>query len=248
MSIDPFCWQVETACLNAWPSPAQILLDGWQLRAAGGPTRRANSANMLHGGAAMDAALIERAEAFYRARGRPAMFRITEMAEALDPLLEARGYRIDSPTRTLCAELDAGEPDDASDILIEAAPSRRWLAARDRLSASTPETARAYRAIIATILLPCGFIATTHRGRIASLGFGVLQDDLLVIESMMTDPAMRKQGHARRTIAALLAWGAGKGARRAALQVAADNVPALGLYATLGFERDLYAYHYRVKD
>jgi len=246
MIPDPFHWQVETACLNAWPSPAQILLDGWQLRAAGGPTRRANSANMLHAGAPMDEALIDRIEAFYRARHRPVMIRVTDMAAAIDPLLDARGYRKDAPTRTLFADLDSLAQ--TADLPVEPVPSQSWLDARDRLSASSPQTAKAYRAIIDTILLPRGFVAATSAGEIASLAFGVRQDDLLIVESVMTDPALRGRGFARQALGALFGWAAGHGARKVALQVMADNEPALALYAELGFSRDLYGYHYRIKD
>ncbi|WP_246757367.1 hypothetical protein [Methylobacterium sp. OT2] len=39
---------------------------------------------------------------------------------------------------------------------------------------------------------------------------------------------------------------AGEGARAACLQVVAANTPARALYRALGFERELYRYHYRV--
>lgn len=244
-SVDP-AWRVEAACLNAWPAPRQIVLDGWLLRAAGGPTRRANSANPLHRGAAMDTGFIERAEAFYGALGLPAMFRIPDMARGIDGLLEARGCRLDAPTRTLFADMAALTGGDAAGVSVETAPGRRWLAARDRLSRSTREAGAAYRGIIGSILLPCGFAAATHRGRIAALGFGAVQDDLLVVESVMTDPALRRRGFARACLAGLFDWARGRGVRSAALQVTADNAAALALYRGLGFARDLYGYHYRI--
>jgi ribosomal protein S18 acetylase RimI-like enzyme len=239
-------WRVEQACFNAWPATRQIVVDGWAFRASGGPTRRANCAHPLHAGAAMTDALIDKGEAFYGRFGRPPMFRVPEIAGEIDARLAARGYVIDAPTRTLCAPLAMPDPSEQPDVCIETAPSRRWLNARDRLSGSDAQGASAFRAIVGSVLLPCGFASVAYRGRIVSVAFGARQDDLLVIESVVTDPAYRGRGFARDCVGRLLRWAAGEGCRMAALQVMADNAPALGLYAGLGFTRDLYRYHYRI--
>lgn len=244
---DALRWRVEAACRAAWPVPGEVLLDGWVLRAAGGPSRRANSANPLHEIAAMDEAFVAQVEAFYRERGRPAIFRIPDMVQGIDALLAARGYRIDAPTMTLFAALDELGHGDRAGASIEAAPSERWLAARDAMSGSSPETARAYRGTIGAITLPCGFASVKQDTRIVALGFGVVQDDLLVVESVLTDPAERRRGHARACLAALFGWAAGQGVRSVALQVMRENAAALALYRGLGFSRDLYGYHYRLR-
>lgn len=247
MSPDALNWRVEQACLNAWPSPAEVLLDGWLLRSAGGPTRRANSANMLHPDAVIDDALIDRVEAFYRAQGRPAMVRVTDMARSIDPLLEARGYTLDAPTRTLYSEMAELVLGDTVGVLVSARPEPDWLAARDAMISNDAAGRAAYRAVIGSILLPCGYAAVSHEERIAAIAFGVVQDDLLIIESVVTDPALRRMGFARRMLSGLLIWAKEQGAQRAALQPMADNVPALAFYRGMGFEHDLYGYHYRVK-
>ena len=43
----------------------------------------------------------------------------------------------------------------------------------------------------------------------------------------------------------LIDWACGQAAEGAALQVVADNAPAHMLYRSLGFDRELYRYHYR---
>ena len=151
-----------------------------------------------------------------------------------------------APTTTLFSALDELAQGDAG-ASIATAPGKRWLAARDAMSGSSHETARAYRATIGAITLPCGFASVTQGARIVALGFGVVQDDLLVVESVLTDPAERRRGHARTCLAALFGWAAGQGVRSVALQVMVDNAPALALYRGLGFRRDLYGYHYRVR-
>lgn len=195
----------------------------------------------------MDDALIEKVEAFYRSRGRPAVFRVTGMANEIDALLEARGYMLDAPTRTLYAALGDVEAMPTPGLHIESRASAAWLDARDRLNGSTPEARQSSRDIISAILLPCAFVSVVERGQIVSLAFGVLQDDLLIVESVITDEACRQRGLARLCLAGMLGWAQGQGAGAVALQVMADNRAALALYRGLGISRDLYGYHYWVK-
>ena len=62
----------------------------------------------------------------------------------------------------------------------------------------------------------------------------------------MTDPALRRSGLSRRAIATVLAWARDRaGAEGACLPVIATNLPARALYQQLGFDTELYRYHYR---
>lgn len=247
MKNDLLNWRIEAACLNAWPAPKQILTDGWLFRCAGGTTRRVNSANPLHAGADASDALIDRAEAFYGAQGRPTIFRVPEIAPAIDERLAARGYAVNAPTRTLYGEAGALAIGTAPEVRIETTPSRTWLAARNRLHGTSWQAGQAARAIIGAIALPGAYVSLAHRGRIAALAFGVVQEDLLVLESVITDVRYRRRGLGMACLCALLDWGRAQGASAAALQVMADNEAAQALYARLGFTHDLYGYHYRVK-
>ena len=53
--------------------------------------------------------------------------------------------------------------------------------------------------------------------------------------TIATDPALRRQGYARRLLGGLEAEAARRGARRLFLEVAADNAAARGLYAGAGY-------------
>jgi ribosomal protein S18 acetylase RimI-like enzyme len=246
MTSQELNWRIEAACLNAWPSHREIVLGGWLLRASGGPTRRANSANPLHPGVLIDEAHIDRVESVYRRLGQRVLFRVPGIIDCIDTKLAARGYEIDGVTRTLYGDM-ADLTLETAEVSVTALPDEDWLSARDRLSGNDDAGCAAYRAIIASILLPCGFAAVRHEGRIVSIAFGAMQDGLLVLESVMTDPEMRGLGLARQCVSGLVLWARQQGIEGVALQVMADNAPARRLYAGLGIGRDLYGYHYRVK-
>ena len=77
--------------------------------------------------------------------------------------------------------------------------------------------------------------------------FGALTLHGLCIESVATRVDMRGKGFAGETVAALMAWGASRGAGAAFLQVQNDNQAAIRVYDRLGFGRELYRYHYRTR-
>jgi ribosomal protein S18 acetylase RimI-like enzyme len=57
---------------------------------------------------------------------------------------------------------------------------------------------------------------------------------------------LRRKGFSRATLSGHLSWAKTKGASGACLQVVADNTPAVNLYEAMGFNQELYRYHYRV--
>jgi ribosomal protein S18 acetylase RimI-like enzyme len=174
------------------------------------------------------------------------IFRVPELANGIDDLLAARGYARLAPSRTLFGSLEK-LTDDSVNVVIEEEASENWLTARDRLGDSDAQTGRFYRAAIDAITLPSAFASVLVDGRVASLAFGVLESDLLVVESVRTDATLRGRGLARECLTGLFGWAKGRSATSVALQVLADNEPALALYAGLGLSCDLYGYHYRIK-
>lgn len=244
---DQLCWQVEEACLNAWPSPRQVLVQGYLLRAAGGPSKRVNSCNPLRGAGDPEAA-IPACEAIYLALGQRPMFRVPDIAAQMLPGLERRGYRAVGETRTLYRDL-AGLPEmEDAEVTVRETPAAEWLALRDAVSGHDLATARVFRSVTGAIALPCAFASVAAPGGLGAIAFGVRDRRLLVIESVAVPAKLRRRGLARRVVMALLRWGLATGARGVCLQVEAANAPAISLYTRLGFERELYRYHYRVRD
>ena len=91
---------------------------------------------------------------------------------------------------------------------------------------------------------PAAFAAVRKGDVIVSVAYGAVHAGWLCIEAVATDPAWRGQGLASRTVQALMTWGAAQGAGRAGLQVQAENAAAQSVYRRLGFDRELYRYHY----
>ncbi|MFE0754212.1 GNAT family N-acetyltransferase [Inquilinus sp. NPDC058860] len=241
MSADDIAWRVEEACQNAWPSPRQMLLGGWLLRASGGATRRTNSVNPLRSGPRDPSGIIAAAEGIYRGLGQPARFRVPSIAAGMDGPLQRQGYAAEAETATLLADLADHRPRDCAWIELSDRPDEDWLALR-----SDPDDP-VFRQMLDSIVLPKTFASCRIDGRVVATAYGVVHDRLLVVESVATDPEHRQRGYGTRTVGHLMDWALTRGAGGACLQVVADNQPALALYGSLGFRTELYRYHYRSK-
>ena len=251
MQMDRLSASVEEACLNAWPALKEIFYDGWLIRLAEGETRRTNSVNVLGRGAYALDEKIAYCERVYRAHGLPAYFRIRSNDDpALEQALAARGFRAEDETRTLHMDFARTPPPGAGDgvELASAPPSDEWLAAHDRFCGRPPARDDIRRRLLDLVGLPIAFAATRDEtGAIVSVAYGAVHDRLVSLQWVATDPVRRREGLSRGTLAALLGWAQAMGAEGACLQVLASNAPAIRLYGGLGFDRELYRYHYRVQ-
>jgi ribosomal protein S18 acetylase RimI-like enzyme len=253
MTQERLSWRIEEACWNAFPSLQQVLLGDWLLRFSEGLTRRANSVNPLSARPEDIAAAITAGEALYHAHGLPAIFRVPSIVgPALNRGLSARGYASEGESCVLygaIAGLDLGAgpgvaaPDPA--VRLWRSPRAEWLRAMARLQGHTAAQSRVYRRIVGAIAIPARFALLAVDGAPAALAYGAIHDGLLVYESVVTDPARRRQGLARRVIASLAGWARDSGATGACLEVEAANAPARALYAGFGLGTELYRYHYR---
>jgi N-acetylglutamate synthase len=236
--------RIEEASLNAWPAMQQLLLDGWLLRFARGFTKRANSVTPLFRGEQPLEGKVRFCENAYARERLQCIFRLTSIAdlEALDALLAHRGYVYRDPTDVLILPLTVRPP---MSVQFNLVPTERWLGAYSNLT-GMPETARAlHGAILRGIPLPCAYAVIGPPEAPLACGLAVLEDDLVGLFDVVAHPGARRAGHGNAVVTSLLAWAFDQGARHAYLQVVADNQPARGLYAQLGFQL-LYRYWYRV--
>jgi len=239
--------QVETLSLRAWPALRTDAYDGWVLRFGGGYTRRANSVNPLDRGLIPLADKIVACERAFQAEGLPIVFRIPSISADtdVDAALAVRGYAKSGKTSVRLAGLAAFTGD--LDGRVELAPrgSDDWRTALARFNRLSAAQCAGHRAITDVIEAPTMFAAARAGDAIVSVGFAVLQDRFVCLNSIATDPAQRRRGWSRATTGTLLAWARREGATYAYLSVEKANTPAIALYNALGFGAELYRYHYR---
>jgi N-acetylglutamate synthase len=216
-------------------------LGGWLLRANGGFTSRANSvAPLAQLRLPLDDALT-RVRAWYAERGLPAQIQVPlEARRLLDAELGERGWSAHGQAALLVTQVPAhAAADPAATVRFAAAPDNAWLGLYRRHDANAylagPLLARHPTVTFASVVLD---------GRPVAVARGCVDDGWLGISAVEVDPDHRRAGHAATMMRALTAWGAQHGARRAYVQVAADNTAALALYAGLGYWHH-HDYHYR---
>jgi ribosomal protein S18 acetylase RimI-like enzyme len=241
--------RVEEACLNAWPAPRAVLVDGWQLRIAGGDSRRVNSVNFVGEGARPMGEKLDLAEAFYARHGQPAIVRMTPWAPSgLAALLDARGYGPPEDETCVLWRMAGGRLDGEPGVTISGHADDDWLAAHAITSGRPGAAQDGHRAAYRALALPAAFARiSAPDGSPLAVGFAALHDGIACLNNIATAPAARRQGHGAAITRALVAWGESRGSEGTALQVMASNTPALALYAGLGFATELFRYHHRRK-
>ena len=248
--MDRLSASAEEACLNAWPALKEIFYDGWLIRLANGETRRTNSVNVIGSGTRALEEKIGHCERIYEAHGQPTYFRIRSNDDPLlEDVLEARGFRAEDETRTLYMDFEVTPPETSPRTIeiSEGRPSEEWLKAHERFCGRPPPKDDTRRRLLDLVALPVAFAATRDaNGCIVSVAYGAIHDRLVSLQWVATDPARRREGLSRATLSDLLMWAERRGAEGACLQVLAANRPAVKLYESMGFERELYRYHCRV--
>ncbi|MDQ1911091.1 GNAT family N-acetyltransferase [Paenibacillus sp. GD4] len=239
----------EERLLNAWPTLQTFSLEGWQLRYGMGYSKRANSVQPLYwaGDLALEAAM-DQVEGFYRQRGLPVIYKITEASEpkGLDAVLADRGYEQVDLVSVQTARLEELPLPRHSDVVIETGLTEAWLESFCRMNPSHARHRDSIKVLFRQHLLPCGYAAIRLENRTVACGLAVLQGSGVGIFDIVADPDYRRQGLGESLLLHLLGWAKGQGAQEAYLQVLADNTAARRLYAKLGFQ-EAYQQWYRVK-
>lgn len=238
--------QFEAAGFRAWPASA-VHYDGtWVVRlTAGHPAKRLNSVNPLDPNDLRDLPdRIMRAGRRFEAYGRPLTFRLSPLAGA--PLvrhLEADGWAAFGESLVMQLDLDNEAVHGAMDQ-IPLKDMGRFVAAAMQTHGTDPALRAGLSEVIGAIQPEAGLFAIEQDEQPLATAICVHEGDLAGLFEVATAQAARGKGHGRRLVLSALKWARLRGARRAWLQVEADNVAARRLYAGLGFT-ELYRYHYR---
>lgn len=232
---------LEDVAARAWPAARTGRIGGWRLYATSGYSGRINACWPLEDPGLDGPAALAAAEAWYADRGLPPLFKLVEAAAApagLAARLAAAGYR--PRTETL---MMLGPAVGAADPAIAVGPGLDpAFAAVFAATADDPADGRERLETLARIPMPRAFALARVAGEAAAIGACATEGEWTGVFAMRTDPRFRRRGLARRVLEALLAAAAAAGARRAWLQVEADNPGAIALYEAAGFAE---AYRYR---
>ncbi|MFJ3334003.1 GNAT family N-acetyltransferase [Streptomyces sp. NPDC086766] len=241
--------ELARVAARAWRPVESERLGEWELRAAGGFTRRANSVLPLGDpGLPLDEALSA-VRRWYGERGLPAYVQTATGAEGAQEQLcvelERRGW-----VREVTAELWIGAPapvadrDPGSGVVLSRTADEAWLARYRRKGVSE----------VALKVLGSGpsvWFATVPGapGRApAAIGRCVVDGRWVSFAAVEVDPEQRRRGLATAVMAALARQALDEGASAAWLQVETDNAGARALYAGMGFAAHHAYHHYREPD
>ena len=249
---------LEQANLTAFPS-LMLHFDGaWLTRLSpGNPARRVNSLNIYD---PADDADIEARLARVAARLSDAdiemHLRWTPLVPgALDDLIDTRGWERYAQTEVWATPISEGDlPRGAARPLPDGLGMHRlplidWL--RDFAAVGgteagkvTPQALASLRASLEKV--PAELLALSlrdHAGEPQAVLLGVCDGALIGFFDVATRPDRRRRGFAAMLVLYALAYGQTVGAKKAWLQVVADNAPARRLYGRFGFA-PVYHYHY----
>lgn len=243
--------ELEEAVIDAWPPAEYEELDGWGLRASGGPTKRGNSVATLGAGSALSLEQrIAHAEAFYRERELPAIFQVGPAATpaGLDAELEARGYRVVG--EAFAAIADPGEVVSrvarTYETSLATSASEAWLSHAGHTS-RFQDAYDVFTATLARLGTRCRFVSARNtRGAIVGTGLGIASEDRLGVYAMLVVPELRRKGVGKAILRALAESALSERMRELYLLVEVENAVARALYAQAGFQ-ELFRYHYRIK-
>ncbi|TXS53319.1 GNAT family N-acetyltransferase [Streptomyces sp. uw30] len=231
---------------RAWRPVESERLGEWELRAASGFTRRANSALPLGDPGLPLPAALDAVRRWYDARGLPAYVQTATGAEGTQELLCAELERL-GWVREVSAELWIGalapvaDRDEDAGVVLSRQADDAWLTRYQRKGVSE----------VALKVLGSGpsvWFATVPGeagGAPAAIGRCVVDGRWAGFAAVEVDPALRRRGLATRVMAALAGRALDEGASAAWLQVETDNVGARGLYAGMGFAAHHAYHHYR---
>ncbi|MDT0493527.1 GNAT family N-acetyltransferase [Streptomyces griseus] len=245
--------ELAAVTARAWQPVESALLGEWRLRAAGGFTRRANSALPLGDPGVPLGEAFGRVERWYEERGLPPYIQTSTGAEgtqeALCAELERHGWRREVSAQVRIAALaPVGDLDaDVSAVRLAREPDGAWLSRYQRLTTPGPDVLRVLGSG------PSVWFATVAGGDEgaeedavpAAIGRCVVDGRWAGFMAVEVAPGQRRRGLGTAVMAALARRALDEGASAAWLQVEEDNEGARALYDGMGFATHHSYHHFR---
>ncbi|MFI9188430.1 GNAT family N-acetyltransferase [Streptomyces californicus] len=239
--------ELAAVTARAWQPVESEPLGDWRLRAAGGFTRRANSALPLGDPGLPAGEALDRVRAWYAERGLPPYVQTATGAAGTQELLcaelERHGWRREVTAQVRIAAL-APVGDGAADIAavrLTRAPDAAWLARYQRFSTPGPHVLRVLESG------PSVWFATVVGDGDApdAIGRCVVDGRWAGFMAVEVAPEQRRRGLATAVMTALARRALDEGASAAWLQVEEENEGARALYDGMGFALHHSYHHYR---
>lgn len=229
--------ELERLMVDGWRPLEVESLGDWLLRASGGFTRRANSALPLGGPGRPVAGALEAVEAWYAVRGLSPRVQLTvDGAEAaLVDAMAQQGWRAEIGVHVMTAELAPilrafrGVDDD---VRVDPAPDDTWLGLYRSESGPLPDVGPRELLVNHPV---AGFASVRDGAGCIAIARASVDGRWAGLFAVEVAQAHRREGLGKAVSVGALRWAAQRGARRAYLQVAHGNTPALALYGALGF-------------
>ncbi|MET8839853.1 GNAT family N-acetyltransferase [Streptomyces rubiginosohelvolus] len=239
--------ELAAVTARAWQPVESEALGDWRLRAAGGFTRRANSALPLGDPGLPLGEAFGRVRRWYEERGLPAYVQTATGAEGTQELLcaelEEHGWRREVSAEVRIAALaPVGDREaEVSAVRLTREPDAAWLARYQRFSTPGPHVLRVLGSG------PSVWFATVPGSGDApdAIGRCVVDGRWAGFMAVEVAPGQRRRGLATTVMTALARRALDEGAWAAWLQVEEDNEGARALYDGMGFAGHHRYHHYR---
>ena len=239
--MDPSLKTLFDAMDRTWAPAAIDRVGPWKIRTGSGGGQRVSAATLAKA-ADIGAPEILAAEEAMASRGQSSLFMVRSGEAALDAALERARYGLGVAVVVLAgetAELAALPADPLSAI-----PSTPRLGRQTELW-SEAGIGAARMAVMDRVTCPKVHLLARDDMQPAGVAFVAADGEVAMMHALDIRPDHRRKGLGRAMTCRAAAWAEAAGARTLALQVEAENAPALALYKGLGME-EVARYHYRL--
>lgn len=236
--MTPDAHQLYEVCDQTWPAARRWDHGVWTLRDGQGGGKRVSAATANKTVADAD---IDVAETVMGDMDQPSLFMIREGDDALDTMLDQRGYRIIDPVilYTLPIEklTDVPIPRVTAFNLWEPLAIMREIWAQGGVGP-------ARLAVMARAKTKTAIMSRWNE-KPGGVAFAAVHGDVCMVHAVEVLPHQRRQGVAQWMMRRAAFWGRDQGAKYVSVLCVEDNLPANALYRALGFSK-AGRYHYRI--
>ncbi|QFT57956.1 Acetyltransferase (GNAT) family protein [Sulfitobacter sp. THAF37] len=224
-------------CDRTWPAARRFEHGNWTLREGRGGGKRVSAATAR---GPVESADIDEAEIAMRALDQTPLFMVREGDEALDRLLDARGYGIVDPVimYTIPTDrlTDLPIPRVTAFEIWEPLAIMREIWAQGGVG--TARIAVMERAEVKTAIL------SRWKEKPGGVAFAAVHDGICMVHAVEVLPHQRRQGVAGWMMRRAAFWAQARGAALLAVLCVEQNAGANALYQAIGFT-ECGRYHYR---